>query len=633
MKIFKARPVFFRIYLIMLICLSFGAYPLYKYALSLEGSITKLQSEQKGVEMLSSIEKIAHGVYLKRASSPLYEKGKSEYLSEINKLATNARVFLNAQHSDSIKKSYMSRNLFTPLSLNALFDVKENAEKSVPISDMCKFALVQSDLSIDENSSANIIANLSGDDFAQVYTSIYKISRLLSIYSDMDEKTAANELLSAYSLFDDDIRSMLADLRRVVSSSSTKLSTSMTAAIVKLANTADLNISLGKAWTTGSINIVQAQTSLDNLERALSELWSICNENLLISIEERRLAYENELNFFMIVLGLSLFGIVLVSIVILLPFRKFWKDISDILRLAVAGRMKDAMEKCERRRRENSEFALLSDNLEELVNKCASALERAEKVAEKMADFERMTSNLAQAQKPVMSELETAIRFAQTKFSTHVAGAEEVAHSIIIMRDELLSAEQNLRAKMKAAGDLSEDLRETLHRVESLTKDLEKARSLAERMTNVAETFTGIADQANILSLNLSIAATKAGMKLSGMGTLSEQISLLSKQITVSVLDIESVRDAVVEALDGGVKASEHASELLEGDAKISAAANSFLDLSATNLSNIAMSANTAAGQLRERITADYSTREAERSLESVSSALTSLSGKPKSGI
>ncbi len=625
MKILKNRPIFLRIYLIMLVCLSFGIYPAYKCMEDSECRIGKLDMERRGAKMLNSIATIAHGAYLRQTGSSLYGKSTGEFAAAVKNIAALGKAFLEMpQSGDIIKKSFAAKNLVSRRILDSFFESKE---KGVMLADMCRFAMFQGELFTDANPNSHILMKVSGEDFPRIYAGIYKISYILAYYGDLGDKKAASELLKSFAVLDEYTRSMQTDLRRIVSTSASRFSGSMATAIVKLnACEGELSSSLSKIWASGASNMAQAQTSLDNFEKAASDLWLACAENLSNSIADRHIQSESELKIFQsIVIGCAFLSI-LISIFVLQPLRKFWRDMAAILRMALSGKTREAMEKCDMRRRDSSEFSNLTDDIAGLIEKYVDTQERAELAEGKISEIRGEAISIAQSQQPVLDNLASSIRLASERYSAYAAGTSASVHSVASMRDDASAAEQSIRSKIKALSELSTDLRDTAGRVDSLARSLEDARSTAEKMTNVVETFTGVADQANILSLNLSIAAAKAGMKLSGMGTLAEQIRLLSRQITVSVLDIEGIRDAVIGTLNAGVKSSEFAAELLEGNVKISDDVNAALDIAMSSLSSIAASANSISSKIRDSIGADAPMQDIEQSMESISSAFSRLS-------
>lgn len=197
-----------------------------------------------------------------------------------------------------------------------------------------------------------------------------------------------------------------------------------------------------------------------------------------------------------------------------------------------------------------------------------------------------------------------------------------LAASTQSLRDRLNAAEQLARSQNKSILDVSEEINGALVSASNIMSKLGALRGMADKLSVIAETFTGVADQANILSLNLAIETAKAGIKGSGFGTLAEQIKILSKRTVVSVIDIESIRDAILGTLDISAADTEKFLSALESDSKILREIDSALSELTSSLAKISTSTNAISVSLRERGAFDMSIQEAQDNLAKVDDAL-----------
>jgi methyl-accepting chemotaxis protein WspA len=103
-----------------------------------------------------------------------------------------------------------------------------------------------------------------------------------------------------------------------------------------------------------------------------------------------------------------------------------------------------------------------------------------------------------------------------------------------------------------------------LERMEATMRQMQaSARSIGERLasintkassiTGIVTTITKVADQTNLLSLNASIEAAKAGEFGQGFGVVAREIRRLADQTAVATLDIEHTIKEMQAAVSSGV--------------------------------------------------------------------------------
>jgi methyl-accepting chemotaxis protein WspA len=127
-------------------------------------------------------------------------------------------------------------------------------------------------------------------------------------------------------------------------------------------------------------------------------------------------------------------------------------------------------------------------------------------------------------------------------------------------RTELADMEQVMRTLVDAAGSIAD-----------------KLSAISERagdIGGVTTTITRIADQTNLLSLNASIEAEKAGEYGRGFAVVAREIRRLADQTAVATLDIEQMVREMQSAVSGGVmemdKFHEHVRQGVEETRRLS---------------------------------------------------------------
>jgi methyl-accepting chemotaxis protein WspA len=100
-------------------------------------------------------------------------------------------------------------------------------------------------------------------------------------------------------------------------------------------------------------------------------------------------------------------------------------------------------------------------------------------------------------------------------------------------------------------------MRDAMSQMETASKTisgrLQAIHEKAENITNVVITITKVADQTNLLSLNASIEAEKAGEYGRGFTVVAREIRRLADQTAVATLDIEQMVQEMQSAVSSGI--------------------------------------------------------------------------------
>jgi methyl-accepting chemotaxis protein len=102
-------------------------------------------------------------------------------------------------------------------------------------------------------------------------------------------------------------------------------------------------------------------------------------------------------------------------------------------------------------------------------------------------------------------------------------------------------------------GDMEGAMRSLAEATQSISGRLGLINEKANNIGSVTTTITKIADQTNLLSLNASIEAEKAGEYGLGFAVLAREIRRLADQTAVATLDIEQMVKEMQDSVTGGV--------------------------------------------------------------------------------
>jgi methyl-accepting chemotaxis protein WspA len=100
---------------------------------------------------------------------------------------------------------------------------------------------------------------------------------------------------------------------------------------------------------------------------------------------------------------------------------------------------------------------------------------------------------------------------------------------------------------------------------DGISAKLGTIRSKAARINSVVTAITKVADQTNLLSLNASIEAEKAGEAGAGFAVVAREIRRLADQSAIATLDIEQIVEEMQEAVASGVTEMREFSSAVQG--------------------------------------------------------------------
>lgn len=167
----------------------------------------------------------------------------------------------------------------------------------------------------------------------------------------------------------------------------------------------------------------------------------------------------------------------------------------------------------------------------------------------------------------------------QSNVTSLMASSNQIASAakeISATSQELLRAMVEIAEAAERTAGLAHDGRQGLKGMETSMQTLSTAsesigsklatiRTKAVRINAVVTAITKVADQTNLLSLNASIEAEKAGEAGAGFAVVAREIRRLADQSAIATLDIEQIVEEMQEAVASGVSEMREFSDAVQG--------------------------------------------------------------------
>lgn len=195
-----------------------------------------------------------------------------------------------------------------------------------------------------------------------------------------------------------------------------------------------------------------------------------------------------------------------------------------------------------------------------------------------IGEVQHSTGHLAQTVVQ-LSEMSRNQGEGATRLSLATNEIAAATQQISATSDELLNTMTSVTHVTNETSQLANEGQESLGRMEAVMRDLVDASSsvsrrlgmIAERteiIASVTTTITKIADQTNLLSLNASMEADKAGEYGVGFAVLAREIRRLADQTALATLDIEQMVQEMKDAVSGGVSEMRRFAEKVDRSVK-----------------------------------------------------------------
>ena len=178
--------------------------------------------------------------------------------------------------------------------------------------------------------------------------------------------------------------------------------------------------------------------------------------------------------------------------------------------------------------------------------------------------------------------------------------------------------------------DLNEGIQKTAEQLEALMGAMARISEASEKIGNIISEIESIASQTNLLSLNASIEAARAGDAGRGFAVVADQIRTLAEQSAKSAVDSRNLIEASIYEVGEGnkiaTKASDSLKEVVDGVQSIAESAKKMRDVSTSQAAGMEQ-ADVAIARIAEVVQANSATsQETSATSEELTAQATTLS-------
>lgn len=204
--------------------------------------------------------------------------------------------------------------------------------------------------------------------------------------------------------------------------------------------------------------------------------------------------------------------------------------------------------------RSRNEIGLLARTINTMARSLRTLVERIMTTCDRLLEHTNNLGVAARQQADVAQRSQTATVEIAATAKQIAATSRELTQTMRDINDvaqQTASQAESGLDGINAIGETMQSLSEANHQVNEL---LTLIKDKTEAITGITQTMTTVADRTNLLSLNASIEARKAGEYGKGFLVVAREIQRLADQTAVATLDIDHAVGAMRDAVGRGVQ-------------------------------------------------------------------------------
>jgi methyl-accepting chemotaxis protein len=276
------------------------------------------------------------------------------------------------------------------------------------------------------------------------------------------------------------------------------------------------------------------------------------------------------------------------------------------------------------------EIGLLTDAFNQMlseIEKGQSSLESANQskeveIAERRATEERLkgqTREVVESINVLVSSaseiLETCTRLASgaaqtaTAVSQTTATVEEVRQTVLVSSQKAMHVAENAQRVVqtslsgkKSTDDTIEGMQRIRQQVESTADSMVRLSEQTQAIGQIVATVEDLAVESNILAVNASIEAAKAGEQGKGFAVVAQEVRSLAEQSRQATNQVRNILNDIQKATSAAVMATEQGSKAVEAGVMQSREAGQSIQTLSNNVSEAAQVATHIAASSQQQL-------------------------------
>lgn len=226
----------------------------------------------------------------------------------------------------------------------------------------------------------------------------------------------------------------------------------------------------------------------------------------------------------------------------------------------------------------HDEFALLSNSINDmiadmkvLIGKVSAGMEQVDGAVEKVSGARESVHETAEVLSDAIIQIQSGARQQEDSAQNCLTGMDDLSDKIVRVVEntkEIDSISEETRVVVgngiKMMEELNTSSEDTTKNLKEIMKDIRDLEEKISNITHIVGVITEIADQTNLLSLNASIEAARAGAAGKGFAVVATEVKTLADQSGQAAEKIRVIVDEVQQQSQKTFEHGESADEILK---------------------------------------------------------------------